>query len=70
MVGLLDERNASMLPASRSSHRWSSWLLLLARHRPGPRRLRRQQARRRRSIRLIGRGAVCAACHRNGRPSS
>jgi Transposase len=32
------ERNASMLPASRPSHRWSSWLPVLDAHRPGRRR--------------------------------
>jgi hypothetical protein len=34
-----------LCPASRSSHRWSSWLLVLAPRRPGRRRRRPPQAR-------------------------
>jgi hypothetical protein len=39
------ERNASMLPAYRPSHRWSSWLPVGNTGRPGRRRRRPSQAR-------------------------
>jgi hypothetical protein len=39
------ERNASMLPASRPSHRWSCWLLAQAPCRPGRGRRRPTEAR-------------------------